>query len=67
MVPHDINGDGKLDFVTSKRLFTRHERGVSCYDPLFGLWYEVQRGRFAPTDGFWRFLCVPFPSLCRSA
>ena len=42
----DLNGDGKLDFVTGKRLFAHHGRDISCYDPLFGFWYEVERGRF---------------------
>jgi hypothetical protein len=42
----DINGDDKLDFVTGKRLFAHHGRDVSCYDPLFGFWYEMAGGQF---------------------
>jgi hypothetical protein len=41
----DLNGDGKLDFVTGKRLFAHHGRDTSCYDPLFGFWYEMQGGQ----------------------
>jgi hypothetical protein len=36
----DLNGDGKPDLVTGKRLFAHHGRDVSCYDPLFAFWYE---------------------------
>ncbi len=46
MAMGDINGDGKPEFVTGKRLFAHHGRDVSCYDPLFGFWYEIQRGEF---------------------
>lgn len=42
----DLNGDGKLNFVTGKRLFAHHGRDISCYDPLFGFWYEMDGGRF---------------------
>lgn len=40
----DLNGDGKPEFVTGKRLFAHHGRDISCYDPLFGFWYEMQAG-----------------------
>ena len=42
----DLNGDGKDDLVTGKRLFAHHGRDVSCYDPLFAFWYDIQGGRF---------------------
>lgn len=42
----DLNGDGKPDLVTGKRLFAHHGRDVSCYDPLFAFWYDIQGGRF---------------------
>jgi hypothetical protein len=42
----DLNGDGKPDLVTGKRLFAHHGRDVSCYDPLFAFWYELAGGRF---------------------
>jgi hypothetical protein len=40
----DLNGDGRLEFVTGKRLFAHHGRDTSCYDPLFGFWYEMGPG-----------------------
>ena len=42
----DLNGDGKPDLVTGKRLFAHHGRDVSCYEPLFAFWYDIQGGRF---------------------
>jgi len=42
----DLNGDGKPDLVTGKRLFAHHGRDTSCYDPLFAFWYDVQGGKF---------------------
>jgi hypothetical protein len=42
----DLNGDGKPDLVTGKRLFAHHGRDTSCYDPLFAFWYDLQGGRF---------------------
>ena len=43
----DLNGDGKPDLVTGKRLFAHHGRDTSCYDPLFAFWYDMQGGKFA--------------------
>jgi hypothetical protein len=42
----DLNGDGKPDLVTGKRLFAHHGRDTSCYDPLFAFWYDIRGGRF---------------------
>ncbi|MCR4412635.1 MAG: VCBS repeat-containing protein [Thermoguttaceae bacterium] len=41
----DLNGDGKLDLVTGKRLFAHHGRDTSCYDPLFAFWYDLADGK----------------------
>ena len=41
----DLNGDGKPDLVTGKRLFAHHGRDTSCYDPLFAFWYDMQGGK----------------------
>lgn len=40
----DLNGDGRDDLVTGKRLFAHHGRDTSCYEPLFAFWYEVAGG-----------------------
>jgi hypothetical protein len=37
----DINGDGKPDLVTGKRLFAHHGEDVSAFDPLFAFWYDL--------------------------
>jgi hypothetical protein len=37
----DLNGNGRLDMVTGKRLFAHHGRDVSCWEPLFAFWYEI--------------------------
>jgi hypothetical protein len=42
----DLNGDGKPDLVSGKRLFAHHGRDISCYDPLFAFWYDIQGGKF---------------------
>jgi hypothetical protein len=41
----DLNGDGKPDLVTGKRLFAHHGRDTSCYDPLFMFWYDLGGGQ----------------------
>jgi len=41
----DLDGDGKDDLVTGKRLFAHHGRDVSCYEPLFVFWYDMQGGK----------------------
>jgi hypothetical protein len=41
----DLNGDGKPDLVTGKRLFAHHGRDTSCYEPLFAFWYDLKGGR----------------------
>ena len=42
----DLNGDGQADLVTGKRLFAHHGRDISCYEPLFAFWYDIQGGKF---------------------
>lgn len=42
----DLNGDGKADLVTGKRLFAHHGRDPSAYDPSFMFWYDIKDGRF---------------------
>lgn len=46
MVMGDLNGDGRPDLVTGKRLFAHHGRDVTCYEPLFAFWYEIKDGKF---------------------
>jgi len=46
MAMGDLDGDGKPDLVTGKRLFAHHGRDTSCYDPLFAFWYDLQGGKF---------------------
>ncbi len=41
----DLNGDGKPDLVSGKRLFAHHGRDTSCYEPLFAFWYDLNRGQ----------------------
>ncbi len=40
----DLDGDGKDDLLTGKRLFAHHGRDVSCYEPLFVFWYDFKEG-----------------------
>ena len=42
----DLNGDGKPDLVSGKRLFAHHGRDTSCYEPLFAFWYDIDGGKF---------------------
>ncbi len=42
----DLNGDGKPDLVTGKRLFAHHGNDISAFDPLFAFWYDIQGGKF---------------------
>jgi hypothetical protein len=42
----DLNGDGKPDLVTGKRLFAHHGNDVSAFDPLYAFWYDIQGGTF---------------------
>lgn len=42
----DLNGDGKPDLVTGKRLFAHHDGDVSAFDPLFAFWYDIQGGKW---------------------
>ena len=42
----DLNGDGRPDLVTGKRLFPHHGIDISAYDPLFVFWYDIRGGKF---------------------
>ena len=42
----DLNGDGKPDLVTGKRLFGHDGRDEGEWDPLFLFWYDIQGGKF---------------------
>ena len=42
----DLDGDGKPELVTGKRLFPHHGRDIGEFDPLFVFWYKIDNGRF---------------------
>lgn len=42
----DVNGDGKPDLVTGKRLLGHDGRDGGEWDPLFLFWYDIQAGKF---------------------
>ena len=42
----DVNGDGKPDLVTGKRLLGHDGRDEGEWDPLFLFWYDIQGGKF---------------------
>jgi hypothetical protein len=42
----DLDGDGRADLVTGKRLFAHHGRDTSCTEPLFAFWYDFKGGKF---------------------
>lgn len=42
----DVNGDGRVDLLTGKRLFGHDGRDESEWDPLFLFWYDIQGGKF---------------------
>jgi hypothetical protein len=46
MVLADVNGDGKPDLLTGKRLLGHDGRDEGEWDPLFLFWYDIQGGRF---------------------
>ncbi len=46
MAMGDLNGDGRPDLVTGKRLFPHHGRDISAYEPLFVFWYDIDGGKF---------------------
>ena len=46
MAMGDLDGDGKPDMVTGKRLFPHHGRDIGEFDPLFVFWYGIQDGKF---------------------
>jgi hypothetical protein len=42
----DLNGDGKADLVTGKRLFAHHGSDIGAGEPLYAFWYDIQKGNF---------------------
>jgi len=42
----DLDGDGKPELVTGKRLFPHHGRDIGEFDPLFAFWYKIDGGKF---------------------
>jgi len=42
----DLDGDGKPELITGKRLFPHHGRDAGEFDPLFLFWYKIENGRF---------------------
>ena len=46
MVLADMNGDGKLDLLTGKRLMGHDGRDGGEWDPLFMFWYDIAGGKF---------------------
>jgi len=42
----DLNGDGKPDLVTGKRLFAHHGADIGAFEPLYAFWHDMQGGRF---------------------
>ena len=46
MVLADVNGDGKPDLVTGRRLFAHDGNDEGDHDPLFIFWYDIKGGKF---------------------
>ena len=46
LVAGDLNGDGKPDMVTGKRLFAHHGSDIGAFEPLYAFWYDIQGGKF---------------------
>ena len=42
----DVNGDGKDDLVTGKRLLAHYGNDIGAFDPMFAFWYDIQGGKF---------------------
>ena len=42
----DLNGDGKDDLVTGKRLFAHHGSDIGAFEPLYAFWYDIKGGQF---------------------
>jgi hypothetical protein len=42
----DLNGDGKPDLVTGKRLFAHHGADIGAFEPLYTFWYDLKGGAF---------------------
>jgi len=40
----DLNGDGKADLVTGKRLFAHHGDDIGAFEPLYAFWYDIKGG-----------------------
>jgi len=46
MAMGDLNGDGKPDLVTGKRLFAHHGNDIGAFEPLYAFWYDIKGGQF---------------------
>ncbi len=46
MAMGDLNGDGKDDLVTGKRLMAHYGGDIGAFDPLYAFWYEIKDGGF---------------------
>jgi hypothetical protein len=46
MAMGDLNGDGKPDLVTGKRLFAHHGADIGAFEPLYTFWYDLKGGAF---------------------
>ncbi len=46
MAMADLNGDGKPDLVTGKRLMAHYGGDVGAFEPLFVFWYDIDGGNF---------------------
>jgi hypothetical protein len=42
----DLNGDGRPDLVTGKRLFAHHGADIGAFEPLYTFWYDIKGGQF---------------------
>jgi len=42
----DLNGDGRPDLVTGKRLFAHHGADIGAFEPLYAFWYDIKGGAF---------------------
>jgi hypothetical protein len=46
----DLNGDGKADLVTGKRLFAHHGNDIGAFEPLYAFWYDIKGGQAEGLD-----------------
>ena len=40
----DLNGDGKDDLITGRRLFAHYGADIGAFEPLFMFWYDLNGG-----------------------